>query len=75
MTKIADLGPYEIHMPTSGGKAGKGKALTCSLQVRRDGIILKQFKFMVDDLESRKAAAQKAKDFMLEHARANAKKG
>lgn len=71
--KVADCGPYEIHLPTSGGKAGKGRALTCSLQVRRGGVVIKQFRFSVDDPQSRTAATQKAKDFMREHAKAGAR--
>jgi hypothetical protein len=67
--KIADIGPYEVHLPTSGGKAGKGLNRTSTLQVRRDGSILKQFRFAVADFESRKIAVQKAKDFIIAHAR------
>ena len=31
--KIADYQGYEIHVPTSGGKAGKGHQKTSSIQV------------------------------------------
>jgi hypothetical protein len=39
----------ELHIPTSGGKAGKGHNKTGSVQVRKGGQILKQFRFRVDD--------------------------
>lgn len=35
---------YNIHVPRSGGKAGKGYNLTTTIQVRRDGLIVKSFK-------------------------------
>lgn len=35
---------YYIHRPTSGGKAGKGYNLTTTIQVRKDGLIIKKFK-------------------------------
>lgn len=36
---------YEIHIPTSGGKAGKGFNKTSSLQVRKNSCIVKTFRF------------------------------
>lgn len=67
--KIAEIGSYEVHLPTSGGKAGRGCNKTSTLQVRYGGVVLKQFRFTVADFESRKAATRKAKDFIIAHAR------
>lgn len=62
--KIGEHEGFEIFGPTSGGKAGKGLARTSSMQVRRDGAIVKQFRFKCDDEDSRKAALRKAGAFM-----------
>ena len=61
--KIADYKGYEIHLPTSGGKAGKGCAHTSTIQVRKDNIIQKQVRFIVADSEGRRAAIHKARVF------------
>ncbi len=68
--KLLDLGPYEIHLPTSGGKAGVGKNTTSSIQVRSGGVILAAFRFVMADPMSGKKAAAKAREFILHHARA-----
>ena len=60
---IAEMNGYECHLPTSGGKAGKGHQKTSTIQVRKDNRIVKQFRFTIDDNESRKAAVAKAKEF------------
>lgn len=62
--KIADLNGYEIHVPTSGGKAGFGCNVTSTIQVRKDGCICKQFRFTIADNESRDRAIAKAKGFV-----------
>lgn len=62
--KIADYEGYEIYLPTSGGKAGKGKAKTCSLQVRKNNLIVKQFRFNLADKQDRSAAIGEAKKFI-----------
>lgn len=69
--KLIEFGPYEIHLPTSGGKAGAGKNATSALQVRLGGVILKAFRFAIADTESRKKAAVLAREFIIRHARAN----
>ena len=63
--KIAALNGYEVHLPTSGGKAGKGKAKSGSIQVRRDSCIVKQFRFRWADKASRLNAIRAARKFML----------
>ena len=50
-------------MPTSGGKAGKGRNKTGTIQVRKWGMIAKQFRYKVGDENSRLAAIFKAKSF------------
>ena len=55
----------EIVMPTSGGKAGKGCNKTSSLQVRKDNMIVKQFRFTVNDPVSRKKAMDKARELFI----------
>jgi hypothetical protein len=62
--KMSGTNGFELFMPTSGGKAGKGRAKTSSLQVRRGGVIVKQFRFTCDDEASRRAAVAKAVAFM-----------
>lgn len=59
--KISDYKGYEIHLPTSGGKAGKGCAVTSNVQLRQGNCIVKQFQFVVANPESQKLAAQKAR--------------
>ena len=63
--KLADFLSYEIHLPTSGGKAGSGRAATSNFQIRKGNQVLKQFRFTVASETSRRAAMQKAKAWML----------
>jgi len=63
--KIKSIGVYEIHQPTSGGKAGRNLNSTSSIQVREGGVIKKQFRFLVDSNESRSRAINKAKAFIM----------
>jgi hypothetical protein len=66
--KLADFQGYEIHLPTSGGKAGTGHNLTSTIQVRKENMVVKQIRFIVSDSESRKAAIAKAKAFCMSNA-------
>lgn len=57
---------HTLYIPSSGGKAGKGYNKTSHVQIRRGGMILKQFRFDVYNLPRRKQtlkddAIQKAK--------------
>lgn len=61
--KIADYLGFEIHVPTSGGKAGTGRNRTSTIQLRRANCIQKQFSFVMDDPDSRSRAIAKAKHF------------
>lgn len=36
---------YQLHFPKSGGKAGKWRNKTSTVQVRKDSIIVKQFRY------------------------------
>ena len=54
---------YEIHLPTSGGKAGKHRERTSTIQVRRAGFIVKQFRYTVADADSRVKAMRKAREY------------
>ena len=58
---------YKIHIPISGGKAGKGLNKTSSLQVRMDGCILKQFRFKTSDREDRQRAFNMANMWIEYH--------
>lgn len=58
--KLATYKGFEIHLPTSGGKAGFGLNKTGSIQVRRDGFIVKQFRFDARNALSRRDAMKKA---------------
>lgn len=51
---------YTLHIPTSGGKAGKGMNATGSIQVRKDSMIKKQFRFKTGDMNSKGRALLKA---------------
>lgn len=55
---------YDIIIPASGGKAGKGRNVTGSVQVRKHDMILKQFRFKIASDESRERAQWKARVFI-----------
>ncbi len=59
--KITDYKGFEIHLPDSGGKAGKGHNVTSTIQVRTGSCIVKQFRFEMASRESRLAAIAKAR--------------
>lgn len=63
--KITDFQGYEIHLPSSGGKAGKGKNVMSSIQARKNNQILKQFRFTVSSPESQRPAMRKLKNWIL----------
>jgi hypothetical protein len=54
----------ELHLPTSGGKAGRGHNATSTFQIRRGAQIVKQIRFTAGDAASRKAAYEKVKEFI-----------
>jgi hypothetical protein len=54
---------HQIHVPASGGKAGRGRNRTGTIQVRRHGFIIKQYRFVTADFASYQAAFKKAEDF------------
>lgn len=62
--KICDYRGFEMHMPTSGGKAGHGYNATGSIQVRFDNCLKANFRFKMDSDVSRKNAVSKAKAFV-----------
>lgn len=62
--KLCDFNGYEVHIPTSGGKAGKGKQSTTSIQLRKGNCILKQFRFKLDG-QKPVQAIEAAKKFAL----------
>lgn len=59
--KVTDYKGYEVHLPTSGGKAGKGCNKTSTIQVRRGGCIQKQFRWTLGIAFDRQRAIEKAK--------------
>lgn len=59
--KLNDYKGYEIHVPTSGGKAGKGHNLTSTIQIRLDSMIKKQIRFDLASMDSRARAIDSAK--------------
>jgi hypothetical protein len=65
--RIAEINGFEIHVPTSGGKAGKGNAKTSTIQIRKDNVIVKQFRFVVADIGSKNRAIGAAKKFIGEN--------
>jgi hypothetical protein len=62
--KIAEANGLEVHLPTTGGKAGRGNARTGSIQVRDSNMIVKQFRFLWADAASRAKAIDGARAFM-----------
>jgi hypothetical protein len=56
---------YALHVPTSGGKAGKNCNKTSTVQLRLEDCVKKQFRFTVNDKESFKKAVAKAKKYAL----------
>lgn len=62
---IGELNGFTFTVPESGGNAGKGKAVTGTIQVRRDTVIEAQFRFRWVSSESRKLAMRRAKAFAL----------
>lgn len=42
---IGEYRGYKLFLPTSGGKAGKGKNKTTSLQIRNGNMVVAQFRF------------------------------
>lgn len=63
LMKIGEAFGYEVIIPTTGGKAGKGLAITGTVQLRHSCRIIKQFRFTWADKESRISAMRKAKAF------------
>lgn len=59
---------YSIHIPTSGGKAGKGMNDTSTVQVRKDSMLKKQFRFKMCDPSSRQKAVEKANQWIASQA-------
>lgn len=52
---------FIVHAASkSGGKAGKGRNKTSTVQVRCDSCVVKQFRYVVGDPASTKAAYDKA---------------
>jgi hypothetical protein len=62
--KIAEMGKYEIHAPTSGGKAGKGNNRTSTVQVRLGNQLKKQIRYTVGKPKARELAIDKARSFI-----------
>ncbi len=59
--KTLEYKGHELHRPTSGGKAGKGFNKTSTVQVRKDGCIVKQFRYELRIFMDRQRAEEKAK--------------
>ncbi len=51
---------FELRETRSGGKAGKGHNKTASIQVLSESMIKKQFRYFIDDKQSRREAIIKA---------------
>jgi len=63
--KLTDFQGYEIHLPESGGKAGRGQNVMSSIQARKNNQVLKQFRFTANSPESRRLAMRKLKNWIL----------
>jgi hypothetical protein len=62
--KILEYKGHELHLPTSGGKAGTGHNVTSTVQARRGGCIVKQARYKMYDVESYKKALRKVREFI-----------
>lgn len=65
--KITDYKGYEIRQPTSGGKAGKWRNVTSTVQVVHGQRLLKQIRFAVPKLGAFHAALAKAREWCDQH--------
>jgi hypothetical protein len=61
--KIGELNGFEFHVPDSGGKAGKYKNKTGSVQVRLNNCVKKNIRFTVAKPASKDRAIEKAKQY------------
>lgn len=56
---------YKVMLATqSGGKAGKGRNKTSTVQVLCDNILVKSFRFRTDNMDSFKRAKAKAMQYV-----------
>lgn len=56
---------YEIRLARqTGGKAGKGRNQTSTVQVFCDGLLVKQFRFRVDNMAGYGRAKEKAEAYV-----------
>lgn len=62
--KIQDYRGFQLHVPQSGGKAGKGRNKTGTVQVRYSGQIMKQFRFDRFSTENYFKAVDKARAYV-----------
>ena len=58
---------YTIHFPTSGGKAGRGRNVTSTVQLRTDDCNVKQIRYTVDQPDDFNRALAKAKTYVDAH--------
>lgn len=62
--KLCDYRGFEIRVPTSGGKAGRGNNVTSTVQVFDGVCIRKSIRFSMIDPEHAKRAARQAREFI-----------
>lgn len=55
---------YYLHHPKSGGKAGKGRNKTSTVQVRKDNMIVKQFRYSLAMPIHKTYAITRAEEFI-----------
>jgi hypothetical protein len=61
---MTELNGYTIKLANqTGGKAGKGHNKTSTVQVIKDGCLVKQFRYTVDNPASFMEASRKAIEF------------
>jgi hypothetical protein len=68
MMILEDIGEYRLCLPTSGGKAGKEKNATSTVQVMKREhhyvLLVKSFRFRVGDSNSYESAKARAMAFV-----------
>jgi hypothetical protein len=60
---LGECNGYTLRWPQSGGKAGTGRNKTGSIQILSGNRLVKSIRFTVGDVDSKRAAWNKAQEF------------
>lgn len=65
--RIAAFNGYELHIPDTGGKAGKGCNLTGSVQIRQGNLIVRNIRYKRTVAGDQGRALDRARKWCEEH--------